>query len=640
MASSILTSVITGGTNSHQSVSEEFNAYATDFVVQGCWGTITLGTGSSAGTGSFAVSQDSSPDMGITVASGVAYVSCTPSGQDAQVLRARMTANYTEYTINSNSSGSTKYDWIYLQANATNASQPDLAADNVINLYTSRSSSNTADNGSPPTYGIHLATVTVVNGASSITNTNIADARVQAQISPTNSGLALSQTGWNNLGYSLTYSANNGSKEFVATSANNLTSILSPGMKLQVTRSITPPTQCMAFTAASSQYATLASPTGITFTSAFTCEAWIYLRSYTGQPGIITRTDNSTGGFGLQISTTGQVNIFYGGSSAFTNSISYQSIPLNQLVHVAGVVSSVSSKTALIYINGTSVPLSQSGTGTTLAQTGNLTVGAIAVGASGTFFDGYISEARVWSVAQSQSSIQANMGISISGSATNLVAYFQGNGNFNDGTSNANNLTAAGGAIATQSTNPYNPVEYFTILAISYSNPTTTLTLDGGLQNVLPNQTLTTPYYSSARLPYALPANLTKYTRYIPVMNSTSTSNSAQTQWNGLAQTMTIPVGYPRVKITVYSRDAYVNTGTAYLSCSVWDGTVGSGTQLEMAQVYATAGSTGGQIVAVADTVLASGSHTFNAALASSANNITAEAATTYPSYLKVEVDV
>jgi len=112
MSTSIITSVVTGGSNSHQSVSEEFNAYATDFVNSGVLGTITLGSGSTAGTGAFAVTQDASPDMGVTVLLGVAYVACTPSGQDAQVLRARMTANYTSYTISANSSGSTKYDWI------------------------------------------------------------------------------------------------------------------------------------------------------------------------------------------------------------------------------------------------------------------------------------------------------------------------------------------------------------------------------------------------------------------------------------------------------------------------------------------------------------------------------------------------
>ena len=175
----IIASVITGGTNSHQTVAEELNAYATDFVSQGLIGTIGANVGS-GGTGPYCVNADSSPDMGVTVLPGVAYVAGTPTGQDAQVIRARQTATTTAYAISANASGSTKYDWIYLSLNPTNASTPDSAADNVINLYTSRSTSNSADNGSPPTYGLLLAIVTVANGASSITNSNISDQRTSA----------------------------------------------------------------------------------------------------------------------------------------------------------------------------------------------------------------------------------------------------------------------------------------------------------------------------------------------------------------------------------------------------------------------------------------------------------------------------
>lgn len=180
-AATITAGVVTGGSNSHQTTAEDLNAYATDFVTQGVVGTITANSGS-GGTGSFCVNADGTPDMGVTVLAGQAYVSGTPSTQNSQVLRARMTSNYTAYTINANSSGSTKYDWVYLKLDATKANTPALAADDVLTLYTSRSSSNSSDNGSPPTYGILLAVVTVANGASSITNSNITDRRTQALI--------------------------------------------------------------------------------------------------------------------------------------------------------------------------------------------------------------------------------------------------------------------------------------------------------------------------------------------------------------------------------------------------------------------------------------------------------------------------
>lgn len=193
-ANTILTSIVTGGTNNHATVAEEANATVTDFVTQGVVGAITLNTGS-GGTGSFCVNADASPDMGVTVKAGQAYISATPSSQGAQVLRARAAADYTTYVINSNSSGSTKYDWLYLSVSAVNANNPDASADNVTSIFTSRSSSNTTDNGTPPTYGLLLAIITVANAASSITNGNITDKRFNASIGAQNGSLIVTQAG-------------------------------------------------------------------------------------------------------------------------------------------------------------------------------------------------------------------------------------------------------------------------------------------------------------------------------------------------------------------------------------------------------------------------------------------------------------
>lgn len=193
-ANTLLTSVITGGTNSHTTVAEEANALATDFVSNGVVGAISLNTGS-GGTGSFCVNADASPDMGVTIKAGQAYVTATPSSQNSQVLRVRAAADYTTYTINSNASGSTKYDWIYLSISATNANQPSADGSNVASFVTSRSSSNTTDNGSPPTYGLLLAIVTVANAASSITNSNITDKRYNASNGAQNGSLVVQQNG-------------------------------------------------------------------------------------------------------------------------------------------------------------------------------------------------------------------------------------------------------------------------------------------------------------------------------------------------------------------------------------------------------------------------------------------------------------
>lgn len=184
MAATITTSIITGGSNSHATTSAELNRVGTDFASQGVVGALTNTLGVAPSTGAFAVNAQGTPAMLVDVTAGNAWITATPSGQASQLLGVTMTASYTSYAISANASGSTKYDWIYLKVDPAKAGgTEDAAADDVTALYTSRSSSNTADNNAPPTYGILLAIVTVANGASSITNANIADSRTQAYIS-------------------------------------------------------------------------------------------------------------------------------------------------------------------------------------------------------------------------------------------------------------------------------------------------------------------------------------------------------------------------------------------------------------------------------------------------------------------------
>lgn len=388
-------------------------------------------------------------------------------------------------------------------------------------------------------------TVALLNAAQTFTNKTFG------------AGNNIITNGWQASGATFTYSANNGNKEFVLGTSTNLTGTLSPGMKLQVTRGTVPPTQCMAFASASSQYATKASPSGITFGSAFTCEAWIYLNSYNGQQQfVIGRSDNSTGGFGVSINASGQVEGLYGASSAFTAATSYQAVPLNQWTHIAFVVSSVSSKTCLIYINGllvlSTLILSAA---TSLTQTSNLSVGAAGAGVANSFLNGFISEARIWSAAQSQANIQANMAISISGSATNLVAYYQGNGAWTDGTSNANTLTADGGAINNQLANPYNAIEYGVINTVTSSS----ITVDCGTSCTIPNETLSSPFYSLNENPYGLTPGLgnNRTLGISSIAYTFSTQSTSPIVVGGLTVPVTIPGTGRQVRIKVWGQSQY-----------------------------------------------------------------------------------
>lgn len=641
-AATIITSVVTGGTNNHATVSSEGNTYATDFISQGVLGSISNSGGVGPGTGSFGVRQDSSPDMGITISGtgnttntqSIAYIKCTPTSQDLQVLRARMSTDYTGYTINANATGSTVYDWIYLQASATNANTPDSAADNVVALYTSRSTSNTSDNGSPPTYGILLAVVTVANGASSIVNANIADKRTQVLF---NTGGVSSTTGWQSLGNAFTYSANNGFKEFQVTTPSDLTGTLSPGMKMQFTRSVTPPTQSASFASASSQYATKASPSGIAFTTAITCEAWVYPLSYTGQNMyVISRADTTPqNGFGLIIDTNGALNFFYAASNVFTEFASVQTIPLNTWTHVA-VTATFATKSLAFYINSVAVDQVQtSNSATSITQTGNLSVGALSTGTANTFFNGYISEARVWSVAQSQTNIRNNMAINLVGTETNLQALYQFNGAWTDATTNANTLTANGGASNTQASNPYNAVEYANLRAISYSAPNSTLTLATGDVGTIPNQTLNTPEYSVGKEPFGFPESLNGQVLayWLFGKNVTNTATATGTRMNGALITLTMPTAGKKLIMKAYSAGLKPGAGTAVID-AYW----GSGpTQIGRVQAETATNGTTANLVTAPFTAT-SGSQNFQLDLwETSAGTVTFSAGTSLLGWFSVE---
>lgn len=175
--------VLKGGTNNHLTTAEGLNTHATDFVPEGVVGAITNTSGVAPMTGAFAMNEQATPDMTVAVTAGEAYVTATPTGQASQTLRVDMDANQN-VTISSNSSGSTKYDWVYISIDADNANEPAVGADDVATLVTSRSTSSSTDDGSPPTYGYLLGVVTVANGASSITDANIADKRGQTGLHP------------------------------------------------------------------------------------------------------------------------------------------------------------------------------------------------------------------------------------------------------------------------------------------------------------------------------------------------------------------------------------------------------------------------------------------------------------------------
>lgn len=572
------TSILTAGANNHLTTAEEANQIATDFISGGILGTIGNTNNTAPSTGGFAVNAQSTPDMTVNVAAGIEYALTTPLGQNSQMLRTQMLSS-ENVTIAPNASGVTKYDYIYVKNDATNANTPDLNATNVATLFTSRSSNNVTDDGTGISFGELIAVVTVPNGASSITSAQIRDRRRTAAIGTVSSTSA----DWRTLsGITASFNSNLGGKEAVVKySGVDLTGILPIGSAVSYDRLAAPGTQCMSFIAASSQYATKATPSGITFTTAFTAETWVKMNNYPAagaSSALLNRFNNlaNNGGWLFQIREDGRIQASYGTAANFTSQAGNQCIPSKRWVHVAASVT-VATKAIQIYVNGTAVTMAPAfvAASTTLTQdaTSDLRIGAMSQNPTSSYLDGSLAETRLWSVAQSTASIQANMGISLVGNEANLVGLWPGNGNFNDQTGNANNLTSVNGAVATTLDNSYHTTEMGTVLKTQYSAPDTLVTVSTGDSYVIPNASMINPKYSTAAHPLGLPSDLVsgpgRTLGHVPLNASYSVSNATPTVFPGAQISFTAPQNCNRVRLKSSCANLSSASGTPQLY--FWD---------------------------------------------------------------------
>lgn len=361
---------------------------------------------------------------------------------------------------------------------------------------------------------------------------------------------------------------NKGNKEFDLTFANvDLTPVLSPDMKLKVDRTGTTPTQCTDLTASSSQYWTKASPTGITGTNNQTLEFCINLKSY-GADQIVGGRRNANDGLQVRILASGQVSIFAlsaGGANVKTIT-SNQALPLNQDVWVSLHIDVASFTTATnkIYIDGVDVPVTLTTTGTLTSFTlaGDLRIGANHV--PGEFLNAKISHVRWWNAIRTATQIRDNMYIDMVGNETNLVGQWIFNGNGNDSTSNANHLTASGGAVATNAGNPFHATEFARITSVTKSGADTIVKVYTGDNNSIPNMTLQNPYYSTQKTPFGWPG--IKWRWIVKLGQNFQTSSTSTTPIPGLSATVTIPgsIGTRGVKIKGYSTSASGGATSVY----------------------------------------------------------------------------
>lgn len=236
-----------------------------------------------------------------------------------------------------------------------------------------------------------------------------------------------------------------------------------------------------------------------------------------------------------------------------------------------------------IWIDGVEVPREYSLTGTATALVQGTT--ALVVGAeksAGTNpLDGKIAQAAVFSAQLSDATIKAMMNQTMTGSETNLVSAYTFNGatGINDLSANANNLTAQGSALATDTDTPFTnsvtgtsvtagTTNYGIITAQTFSTNTTytvqvpegeTLPTTGGIGEV---------YYSTHRAPYGFPAARSKWFVETILKSPIALGASSATWYSGSSTNsgsakLAVPIGEWNVG---YYANIYTDEGTNSLS--------------------------------------------------------------------------
>lgn len=121
---------------------------------------------------------------------------------------------------------------------------------------------------------------------------------------------------------------------------------------------------------------------------------------------------------------------------------------------------------------------------------------------------------------------------------------------------------------------------------------------------------------------------------YTQITSNFTTVSTTPVQVTGLTTTVTIPAGGRRIKITVFTKAAYGSTSNTS-NLTIWDGTVGSGTQIGAGSGFQSTGAN--STIAMAIVTPAAGSKTYNAGFNVATGTGTWEASTTGPSFILVE---
>ncbi len=218
--------------------------------------------------------------------------------------------------------------------------------------------------------------------------------------------------------------------------------------KLKIVRTSAAPTQMTDLESASSQYWKKTSPTGISFTDQFTVIARVRPESYTGSAAMTVidrRPVGDASGFGFGLDTNGTLRIYAGASSVYDLGNSTRRAPIGRCSVIAGSMK-MSTTSAALYIDGEQLQSYYTNSAATaITQAGDLQIGA-SQSATLEPFDGAIQQVALFNAVLTPAQIKAYSSTPLTGSEPNCVGFWSFNGNGNDATANANNMTAQNSA--------------------------------------------------------------------------------------------------------------------------------------------------------------------------------------------------
>lgn len=388
--------------------------------------------------------------------------------------------------------------------------------------------------------------------------------------------------GWTNMAQNITGVTGNGNGSYDLTFDASVASILSDGMRLRTTRTVSAPIQCASLNG-TNQYFVKTSPAGMTFTNNFVVSAWVKLSSYAASDMVIASRYNGTSGWQFKIDTSGRILCagFNGGSANFSYVRSYQSVPLNKWVHIASQLDmstfTATTTTSYVMIDGVDVPAEviRGGTNpTALVQAGDLFIGARNSLSPEQYFPGKIAQVAIFNAKVTQATIRGYISQGLAGNETSLISAYSFNNSINDlNTTNANNLTAQNSAVSGFASAPYgdrgksSTLDYALVMAVSGSTATVqvpegcTIPTTGGVSAVA---------YSTQANPYGWVSDKGRWGIEVLYPTSPAATYTSTTWYNIQSAQIFVPVGAFSIGYDCPKVRAYATFPTAtYIEANV-----------------------------------------------------------------------